>query len=1123
MAGSHDDDDSSTTSATISQDESQNPSSPYYLHPGENPGAFLINQTLQGPNYYNWSRLMKRALVSKNKAKFINGKLPMPAENDVLFDAWERCNMMVISWITRTLSPSIAQSTIHIENSKSLWDHLKNRFSKGDHFRFSDLLQDLHSIKQGDKSVSDFFTAWSILWEELEVLRPITDCSCSSSSECSLQKLMLGYRSSEALTCFLKGLSDNYNTVKTQILMMDPLPDITTAFSLILQQERQISGPCVDAKVLMNSSIHGTSNANPRNGLGRGKGRGSGRGRGGAPQRQCTFCNRLGHTVDHCYFKHGFPPGYSPGYKNTKSINSSITDDDSGSAPNDHSSPKSNPSDGNVSQFTADQINQLKLLLQQSASFSENQCQPTNQISQIAGVSSNQQNSALGNISPNYWILDTGATDHVTCNSKNFITYHEIKPIHVTLPNGNTVKATHSGTVHFTNEFKLFNVLYIPDFTLNIISVQQLITSLNCKLTFVDSKCDIQDPTSKMIGHAKLLNGLYHLQQPINNVKHSVLYSLNSKSSHATFDLWHLRLGHPSNNVLTHICKHFPYVSFNSNKICDSCYLAKQSRLPFYASNTISDNAFDLIHMDIWGPLSHSSIHGHKYFLTIVDDCTRHTWIYLMKAKFETRKLMHDFVVLIKNQFDKVIKVIRTDNGVEFLYPEFYAKFGILHQTSCVETPQQNSIVERKHRHILNVTRCLLFHANLPKIFWSFAVKHAIYLINRLPSASIDNYSPYELLYKHLPVLNELKVFGSLCFVSTLHQHRTKLDPRSRKCLFLGYKFGTKGFICYDLHTREILVSRHVIFHENIFPYFSSNDSSNSDLSSCGDFGTFNFLLEPIKLDFVHSKLSNSNLNDINVMPTCDENNFAHEEPFKPPSIRKSTRPKNLPVYLQDFHCNILNSSGTATNSTTDVVLYPLSSVLSYKSFSSTHLKYIHAMTSAVEPQTYHEAIKSKDWVIAMQHEITALESNNTWELVDLPKDKHVIGCRWVYKIKHRADGTIERHKARLVAKGFTQLEGVDFLDTFSPVAKLTTVRLLLALAATNNWFLKQLDVSNAFLHGDLHEEVYMKLPPGYLSHNNNKVCRLKKIIVWFKTSESTMVCQIILCFDIIWFSTFKT
>ncbi|XP_004499523.1 uncharacterized protein [Cicer arietinum] len=369
---------------------------------------------------------------------------------------------------------------------------------------------------------------------------------------------------------------------------MDPLPDITTTFSLILQQERQIIGPSVDAKVLMISSINGTSNANHRNGSGHGKAHEFGQGRGGAPQRQCTFCNKLGHTVDHCYFKHGFPPGYSLRYKHIKSINSSIADDDSRSAPNYHSSPKSNPSDGNVFQFTANQINQLKHLLQQFASYSENQSQPTNQISQIAGVSSNQHNYALGNISLNYWIL----------------------------------------------------VL--------------LTMSL--------------DPTSKMIGHAKLFNGLYHLQQPINDVKYCVLYSLNSRSSHVTFDLWHLRLGHPSNNVLTHICKHFPYVSFNSYKICDSCYLAKQSRLPFNASNTISDNAFDLIHMDIWGPLSHSSIHGHKYFLTIVDDCTRHTWIYLMKAKFETQKLMHDFVVLVENQFDKVIKVIRTHNGVELLY-----------------------------------------------------------------------------------------------------------------------------------------------------------------------------------------------------------------------------------------------------------------------------------------------------------------------------------------------------------------------------------------------------------------------------------------------------------------------
>ncbi|KAL6211362.1 hypothetical protein ACLB2K_016589 [Fragaria x ananassa] len=158
------------------------------------------------------------------------------------------------------------------------------------------------------------------------------------------------------------------------------------------------------------------------------------------------------------------------------------------------------------------------------------------------------------------------------------------------------------------------------------------------------------------------------------------------------------------------------------------------------------------------------------------------------------------------------------------------------------------------------------------------------------------------------------------------------------------------------------------------------------------------------------------------------------------------------------------------------------------------------ATTIPKKLQDFHiEAVQDPRWCHAMNAEIQALQSNRTWSLVPLPVHKKPVGCKWVYQIKYHPDGTVDRFKARLVAKDYSQIEGVDYRETFAPVAKLTTVRVLLSIASLRGWHLHQLDVNNAFLNGDLFEDVYMQLPPGYGRKGETRVCKLHKSLYGLK------------------------
>jgi len=390
------------------------------------------------------------------------------------------------------------------------------------------------------------------------------------------------------------------------------------------------------------------------------------------------------------------------------------------------------------------------------------------------------------------WILDSGANEHITSSAHWFTSYHKINLKPVNLPNGTSVLVQYAGTIHFSPHFHLENVLYSPLFTMNLISISKLCESLNCHAIFHNKKCLLQDLHSqKMIGLGEQIEGLYRLvldsfNKPLCNSLSVNNISTDPNLTIPSSPLWHFRLGHASHKRLTHMSQLYPSLTFDHNATCDICHFAKQKKFPFTSTLFVASSKFELLHFDIWGPLSATSVHNHRYFLTILDDYTRFVWIVLLKSKSEVSQHVKNFISLIENRFHITPKTIRSDNGPEFLLHSFYDSTGILHHRSCVETPQQNGRVERKHQHILNVGRALLYQSKFPASYWSYALLHATFIINRVTSTILHNKSPYQLLHNKVPDIESFKVFGYLCYPSTLQAQRSKLSPRAIKFVFFG-------------------------------------------------------------------------------------------------------------------------------------------------------------------------------------------------------------------------------------------------------------------------------------------------------------------------------------------------
>ncbi|GJU06838.1 retrovirus-related pol polyprotein from transposon TNT 1-94 [Tanacetum coccineum] len=329
----------------------------------------------------------------------------------------------------------------------------------------------------------------------------------------------------------------------------------------------------------------------------------------------------------------------------------------------------------------------------------------------------------------------------------------------VELPDGNIAMAKKKGDVRFDNGFILKNVLYVPGLTCNLLFVPQIFDEENCIVQFAPNICVIQDFTSRMVIGAgeRKDGGLFYFRE----VPTTQVFKTTTTTS-IPFDIWHKRLGHPSLEVL----KLLPQVNQNKkdrelSQSCDVCHRAKQSHEKFSVSDNKVASIFELIHCDLWGPYKTTSSCGASYFLTIVDDFSRSVWVYLLVHKSEVFESMKMFLAMVKRQFNKHVKIVRSDNGTEFTcMKQFFLDEGIIFQTSCVGTPQQNGRVERKHRHILNVARALRFQSSLPIDFWGECILTAAYLINRTPSSILKGKTPHTVLHNVEPPYNHLRTFG---------------------------------------------------------------------------------------------------------------------------------------------------------------------------------------------------------------------------------------------------------------------------------------------------------------------------------------------------------------------------
>lgn len=643
------------------------------------------------------------------------------------------------------------------------------------------------------------------------------------------------------------------------------------------------------------------------------------------------------------------------------------------------------------------------------------------------------------------WCLDSGATSHFCRDIRSFKENLKVKQEKLNLANKDTINIVAEGTATFNtsinDEMKhisLKNTQYVPDLRINLLSVGK-ITAQGFKVIFDSEKAVVIHPDGDVILIANKTNGLY--------IAHDVQEGVHvtDENSGTRIEEWHKRFGHLNYGDLQKAIRQGRVKGANlegptNMEDCTVCLEGKVVRNPFPMKSSRTLQVMDLVHTDLCGPMREDSLGGAKYFIQFIDDCSRWSEVHFLKSKSDTFQAVKNFVNLMENQTGRKLKCIQSDNGKEFVnktLDEFLRERGIIRRLTIPYNPQQNGIAERRNRTLVEMARCLLLQSGLSHKFWAEAVNAANYIRNRSPTKALDGKTPFEVLTGKIPDVTHLRVFGSAVFILNKDPNIGKFDSRGMPGIFVGYADSSKGYRIWLPNEHKTVFSRDVTFiksdkHEGVKENEFTMPKSNK-----------------LDLTYLNDSISGR---DVEIIQQIPEQDAADEVPGpssgrgRPKIIRTGQRGRPRKEYQ-------------------------------VREEEATFLKNEEIFLSEIPMKEAMSSPESHEWKRAMVDELKSIIKNDTWNLVKRPEDSTVIGCRMILRNKLNPDGTIQRRKARLVAQGFNQQPGIHFNETFAPVTRLGSVRLMISLAARYKMKIQQLDVTTAYLNGFLEEDVYMETP----------------------------------------------